>query len=46
MTRWAKDVDPATIPKPLDPAVANHVAAVVLFGLGPLVVLPRVVSRA
>jgi cutinase len=27
-----KDVDPATIPKPLDPSVANHVAAVVLFG--------------
>lgn len=26
------DVDPATLPKPLDPAVANHVAAVVLFG--------------
>lgn len=26
------DVDPSSIPKPLDPAVANHVAAVVLFG--------------
>jgi cutinase len=26
------DVDPATLPKPLDPAVADHVAAVVLFG--------------
>jgi cutinase len=26
------DVDPATLPKPLDPAVASHVAAVVLFG--------------
>jgi cutinase len=26
------DVDPATIPKPLQPDVANHVAAVVLFG--------------
>jgi cutinase-like protein len=26
------DVDPATIPKPLSPDVANHVAAVVLFG--------------
>jgi len=25
-------VDPATVPKPLDPAVADHVAAVVLFG--------------
>jgi cutinase len=27
-----QDVDPATIPKPLDPAVGSHVAAVVLFG--------------
>lgn len=27
-----KDIDPATIPKPLSPAIANHVAAVVLFG--------------
>ncbi len=26
------DIDPATIPKPLSPDVANHVAAVVLFG--------------
>jgi len=26
------DVDPATIPKPLSPDVASHVAAVVLFG--------------
>jgi hypothetical protein len=26
------DVDPATIPKPLSPELANHVAAVVLFG--------------
>jgi cutinase len=26
------DVDPATLPKPLSPDVANHVAAVVLFG--------------
>jgi cutinase len=26
------DVDRATLPKPLDPAVASHVAAVVLFG--------------
>jgi cutinase len=26
------DVDPATLPKPLSPNVANHVAAVVLFG--------------
>jgi cutinase len=26
------DVDPATIPKPLSPDVADHVAAVVLFG--------------
>jgi hypothetical protein len=26
------DVDPATIPKPLSPDIANHVAAVVLFG--------------
>jgi len=26
------DVDPATIPKPLSPDLANHVAAVVLFG--------------
>jgi cutinase len=26
------DVDPGTLPKPLDPAVASHVAAVVLFG--------------
>lgn len=26
-------VDPATVPKPLDPEVADHVAAVVLFGL-------------
>ena len=26
-------VDPATVPKPLDPAVAQHVAAVVLFGM-------------
>lgn len=25
-------VDPATVPKPLDPEVADHVAAVVLFG--------------
>lgn len=25
-------VDPATVPKPLDPGVADHVAAVVLFG--------------
>jgi hypothetical protein len=25
-------VDPATVPKPLEPQVANHVAAVVLFG--------------
>ncbi|MDT5351464.1 MAG: hypothetical protein QOH91_4751 [Mycobacterium sp.] len=25
-------VDPATVPKPLDPGVAQHVAAVVLFG--------------
>lgn len=25
-------VDPATVPKPLDPSVANHVAAVILFG--------------
>jgi hypothetical protein len=27
-----QDVDPASIPKPLDPSIANHVAAVVLFG--------------
>jgi hypothetical protein len=27
------DVDRATIPKPLDPSAANHVAAVVLFGM-------------
>jgi cutinase len=26
-------VDPATVPKPLDPGVAEHVAAVVLFGM-------------
>jgi len=26
------DIDPATLPKPLNPAVSNHVAAVVLFG--------------
>jgi hypothetical protein len=26
------DVDPATLPKPLSPELANHVAAVVLFG--------------
>ncbi|UQX10293.1 cutinase family protein [Candidatus Mycobacterium methanotrophicum] len=26
------DIDPATIPKPLSPDIANHVAAVVLFG--------------
>ena len=26
-------VDPATVPKPLTPEVANHVAAVVLFGM-------------
>jgi hypothetical protein len=26
-------VDPATVPKPLAPAVANHVSAVVLFGM-------------
>ncbi len=26
------DVDPATLPKPMSPDVANHVAAVVLFG--------------
>jgi cutinase len=26
------DIDPASIPKPLSPDVANHVAAVVLFG--------------
>ena len=26
-------VDPATVPKPLDPAVADHVAAVVLYGM-------------
>ena len=26
------DVDPATLPKPLSPDLANHVAAVVLFG--------------
>lgn len=26
-------VDPATVPKPLDPSVAQHVAAVVLFGM-------------
>jgi cutinase len=26
-------VDPATVPKPLSPDVANHVAAVVLFGM-------------
>ena len=26
------DIDPATLPKPLSPDVANHVAAVVLFG--------------
>ncbi|OBA78814.1 cutinase [Mycobacterium sp. 1164966.3] len=26
-------VDPATVPKPMDPSVANHVAAVVLFGM-------------
>lgn len=25
-------IDPATVPKPLDPSVADHVAAVVLFG--------------
>jgi len=25
-------VDPATVPKPLDPAVAEHVSSVVLFG--------------
>jgi cutinase-like protein len=25
-------VDPATVPKPLEPQVANHIAAVVLFG--------------
>ena len=25
-------VDPATVPKPMDPGVADHVAAVVLFG--------------
>ncbi|MEB3033205.1 cutinase family protein [Mycolicibacter sp. MYC340] len=27
------DVDPATVPKPLDPNVADHVAAVVLFAM-------------
>jgi cutinase len=26
-------VDPSTVPKPLDPAIADHVAAVVLFGM-------------
>jgi cutinase len=26
-------VDPATVPKPLAPAIANHVAAVVLYGM-------------
>lgn len=26
-------IDPATVPKPLDPAIADHVAAVVLFGM-------------
>jgi hypothetical protein len=26
-------IDPATVPKPLQPQVANHVAAVVLFGM-------------
>ena len=26
-------VDPATVPEPMDPSVANHVAAVVLFGM-------------
>lgn len=26
-------IDPATVPKPLAPGVANHVAAVVLFGM-------------
>ena len=26
------DIDPATLPKPLSPDLANHVAAVVLFG--------------
>jgi cutinase len=26
-------IDPATVPKPLEPHVANHVAAVVLFGM-------------
>jgi hypothetical protein len=26
-------VDPATVPKPLAPDIANHVAAVVLFGM-------------
>jgi cutinase len=26
-------VDPATVPKPLQPEVADHVAAVVLFGM-------------
>ena len=25
-------VDPATVPKPMDPEVANHVSSVVLFG--------------
>jgi len=25
-------VDPATVPRPLDPSIADHVAAVVLFG--------------
>jgi cutinase len=27
------EVDPATVPKPLEPQVADHVAAVVLFGM-------------
>lgn len=26
------DIDPATVPKPLDPDIADHVSAVVLFG--------------
>jgi hypothetical protein len=32
-TAVAEGVDPATVPKPLTPQVANHVAAVVLYGM-------------
>jgi len=32
-TAAAEGVDPATVPKPLAPQVANHIAAVVLYGM-------------